>query len=114
MIGAASWRWRHAAPEHVSFQSNPNPSPYNEVHLNIATALSADEVSAVAAREGWIARVCDRGGAFKVIEFWLENKFMLELMTDEELERYRRTVTPAFWREQLARLGTHSSAVNTA
>jgi len=104
-----------AAPEQVGWHINEHPSPYNEVHLNIATPLSGDEVSTIAAREQWLARVCDRGGAFKVIEFWLENKFMLELMTAQEYERYRSTVTPAFWRSVLASLGTaHSSAVNTA
>ena len=92
-----------AAPQQVGAQINPSPSPYNEVHLNIATPLSLGEVLAIASREGWIARECDRGGVFKVIEFWLENKFMLELMTESEAARYRNAMTPAFWREYLAR-----------
>ena len=79
----------------MSFQPNPSPSPYSEVHLNIATPLTADEVLAIANREGWTARVCDRGGIFKVIEFFLENKFMLELMTDQELRRYQSFMQPA-------------------
>ncbi len=58
------------------------------MHLNVATPLSADEALAIAEREGWTARVCDRGGKFNVIEFWLENKFMLELMTTDEFKRY--------------------------
>ena len=78
----------------MSFESNPSPSPYSEVHLNIATPLSVDEVLAIAKREGWTARVCDRGGIFKVIEFFLENKFMLELMTKEELQRYQSFMKP--------------------
>ena len=53
-----------------------------------------DEVLAIAKREGWTARVCDRGGIFKVIEFFLENKFMLELMTKEELQRYQSFMKP--------------------
>ena len=78
----------------MSFQLVPSPSPYSEVHLNIATPLTADEVLDIAKREGWTARVCDRGGVFKVIEFFLEDKFMLELMTDHELQRYRSFMTP--------------------
>jgi hypothetical protein len=78
----------------MSFESNPSPSPYSEVHLNIATPLAVDEVLAIAKREDWTARVCDRGGAFKVIEFFLENKFMLELMTDDELRRYQHFMKP--------------------
>jgi hypothetical protein len=78
----------------MSFQPSASPSPYSEVHLNIATPLTVDEVLAFAKREGWTARVCDRGGAFRVIEFFLENKFMLEVMTDHELERYRSFMKP--------------------
>jgi hypothetical protein len=81
------------AASQASLRSNPSPSPYSATHLNIATRVSPDETLAIAAREGWTARVCDRGGAFKVIEFWLENRFMLELMTEPELERYRIAIT---------------------
>jgi hypothetical protein len=68
----------------MSFQINASPSPHRGVQLNLATPLSLDEALGIAKREGWTARVCDRGGVFNVIEFWLENKFMLELMTDAE------------------------------
>jgi hypothetical protein len=69
------------------------------VHINTSTGLSYDEVLAVAAREGWTARVCDRGGAFKLVEFWLENKFMLELMSATESARYRSIMNAEFWRK---------------
>jgi hypothetical protein len=73
----------------MPFRINASPSPHTGVHLNIATPLSVDEALAIAEREGWTARVCDRGGVVNVIEFWLENKFMLELMTEAESKRYR-------------------------
>ena len=82
----------------VDFQMNASPSAYNEVHLNLATRLSREEIEQIGRREGWTARICDRGGQFRVIEFWLENKFMLELMTPEELERYRSAMAPGVWR----------------
>ncbi len=72
------------------------------MHLNIATP-SVDEALAIAKREGWTARVCDRGVVYKVIEFWLENKFMLELMTEAELKRYQGFMTPANVRAMIAR-----------
>jgi hypothetical protein len=81
----------------VSAQRNPSPSPHSEVHVNIATPLSLDEVLAIATREGWTARLCDRGGEFKLIEFWLENKFQLELMSEYEWKRYRDSLTAAKW-----------------
>ena len=87
------------ADNEVGFQQNPAASPFSEVHINMATVLSYDEVLAIAAREGWIARVCDRGGFFTLVEVWLENKFMLELMSATESARYRSIMTPEFWRK---------------
>jgi len=87
----------------MSFQVNGYPSRHSEAHLNISTPLSADEALAIAKREGWTARVCDRGGVFSVIEFWLENQFMLELMTEAEWKRYRGVMTPANVRAMMAR-----------
>ncbi len=86
----------------MAFQVNNSPSPHTEVHLNVQTPLSVDEALVIAKREGWTARVCDRGGAFKVLEFWLENKFMLELMTEAETKRYRSIMSPAKLRAMMA------------
>lgn len=86
----------------MAFQVNSSPSAHTEVHLNVLTPLSVEEALAIAKREGWTARVCDRGGAFKVLEFWLENKFMLELMTEAETKRYRSIMIPAKIRAMMA------------
>ena len=74
-------------PDQVDLRDNDAPSPYSEVHLNIASQLSESEILAIGAREGWTSRVCDRGGLFKLVELWLENKFMLEVMNDHEIGR---------------------------
>ncbi|MFM5947632.1 MAG: hypothetical protein ACKOPM_00145 [Novosphingobium sp.] len=50
-------------------------------HFAMATPLDEDQVLAIAAREGWTARVCSRGGQFDVIEVWLENDRMVEVLT---------------------------------
>jgi hypothetical protein len=85
-------RGREAVPGEmqVGFIINPTPSPYSEVHLNIFSPLSEVEIFAIAKREGWTALSCDRGGFFKLIEFWLENRFMLEVMNNHEWERYKK------------------------
>ncbi len=85
----------------VGLRHNTSASPYSEVHLNVLTPLNEREVLAVAAREGWIARVCDRR-FFNLIEFWIENKFMLELMTATEAERYKAFMTASNWRKIVA------------
>jgi hypothetical protein len=76
--------------EHVESRPDPSPAFNGGVHLNIASPLTEAEIMAIAKREGWIALACDRGGVFKLIEFWLENKFMLEVMNDHEWERYKK------------------------
>jgi hypothetical protein len=90
------------AEEHLDLLTNPAASPWNAVHLNMATPLTFEQVDAIARREGWTARVCDRGGAFNVIEFWLENKFLIELMTAQEAERYRKVANEQVWRGMLS------------
>ncbi len=85
----------------VGLRLNPGPSSYSEVHVNMVTRISEAEVLALAAREGWIARVCDRR-FFKLIELWLENRFLLELLTEAETVRYRSFMSRAGWRAVLA------------
>ncbi len=76
------------APGQFSVRTNPAPSAHSESHLALGVALSADEVLAIAKRECWLAQVSNRGGLFNVIEFWLENKFLLELLPAPEQQRY--------------------------
>jgi hypothetical protein len=42
---------------------------------------------AIAEREGWRAIELSRG-AFRVIEFWIENRVMLELLTEDMAQEY--------------------------
>ena len=81
----------------VGFQRNPDASPYNAVHINMGTVLSYESVLSIAAREGWTAQICDRGGLFKLVEFWLENRFMVELMSAAEFMRYQSIMNSTFW-----------------
>jgi hypothetical protein len=75
-------------------RENPAPSLYSEVHLAIGTPLSADDVLRIARRECWIAQRSDRGGLFEVIELWVENRFLLEVLSEPEQSRCRENLTP--------------------
>ena len=59
-------------------------------HFAMATPLEEARVHAIAAREGWTSRRCNRGGQFDVIEFWLENDRMVEVLTAEMQAQYLR------------------------
>ncbi len=81
------------AAEQFGIKTNAAPSPYSEGHVAIATPLSASDVLRIGAREGLLARRSDRGGLFSVVELWLENRFLLEVVPDEERQRYSNNLT---------------------
>jgi hypothetical protein len=74
-------------------QTSPNPPRYSAAHLAIGTVLSADEILEIAEREGWFAQRSQRGGLFGVVEFWIENQFLLELLPEAEQRQYVENVT---------------------
>lgn len=74
----------------------------SSVHFAMATAKSVDEVKAIASREGWAAKVCSRGGAFHVIEFWIEGTRMIEVLTPEMQAEYLAAFTVQNWQGFLA------------
>jgi hypothetical protein len=74
-------------------------------HLAVGVPLSEAEIQAIAAREGWLCRTCSRGGFFRVVEFWLENRVLLELLTPEMQREYRAFATPENW-EKVTRMFT--------
>lgn len=78
------------------------PQHYSATHAAIATPLGRDEVLALAAAEGWVAKYRKRGGQFGVIELWLEDRLMIEVLTPEMQAEYLSSMTPAGWREALA------------
>lgn len=70
---------------------------YVATHLNINTEKNIDEIRELANREGWRVLVCNRGeGLFQLVEVWVENTFMLEVMTPEQTARYIEITDPKF------------------
>jgi hypothetical protein len=68
--------------------TNPDASRFSATHAAIATPLEQAEVFAIAAREGWEAKYRKRGGLFGVIEVWLENNTLIEVLTAEMQAEY--------------------------
>lgn len=86
----------------VESRHNHSASGRTATHAAIASPLSVAEVLAIAEREGWIAKVCKRGGMFGVIELWLENTTLVEVLTADMVDEYLATMTIAGWRAALA------------
>jgi hypothetical protein len=81
---------------------NPVASGHTATHAAIASPLPLADVLHIASREGWTAKVRKRGGLFRVIELWLENTVMIEVLTAEMADEYLSTMTVEGWRSALA------------
>ena len=78
-----------AGPGQANFRHVGGASPYGATHAAVSVALSTARIVALARREGWRAVELSRGWN-RVIEFWIENAVMLELMTVEMSADYLR------------------------
>lgn len=76
----------------------PALGPWSSFHLAIATPLAPLDVLTLGAREGWRAVRCSRGGFFDVIELWIENRLLVEVLTDEMQRDYQANVNLNTWR----------------
>ncbi|MCU0569041.1 MAG: hypothetical protein MUF49_20875 [Oculatellaceae cyanobacterium Prado106] len=74
--------------------SNLDAAGYTASHVNIAVPISEAEIYAIADREGWRAVRCDRQGFFELIELWVENEVLIELLPPNLIERYLHIVQP--------------------
>jgi hypothetical protein len=76
-------------------QSNPSASSYTANHTAISVPVSMAQIQSIAAREGWRMVHCSRGDSyFDVIEFWVENQLLIELLPPEIVDRYLTFMSP--------------------
>jgi hypothetical protein len=73
------------------------PVPF---HALVSVPLSRAEIETIGAREGWKAEYIGRGAPgrapyFHVVEFWVENRILLELATPDMLASYLATIDMA-------------------
>ncbi len=69
------------------FRTVPRPSPHVATHAAVSVARDRGAILGIAAREAWQAVVLSRG-PHEVVEFWVENAVMLELMTPDMTAGY--------------------------
>lgn len=82
----------------ATFVAGNERSLFGSVHVNINSPLDEETIKSIAKREGWRCFTANRGGgAFQLIEFWLEDRFMLEVNTPAMTEVYQQIATPENW-----------------
>lgn len=79
-------------------------SRHGAFHAAVATPLSIEEVVEIGRRYGCHTSLCNRG-PFRVIEFWVDNCLMLEMLTTEMQAEYQSSITPENWKRMLAARG---------
>jgi hypothetical protein len=75
-------------PGQAQFRHNPTATVFTATHATVSVDRTEADIIAIAQREGWRAVRLPRG-PFDVIEFWIENAVMLELMTPDMAAAYR-------------------------
>ncbi|MGN6848613.1 MAG: hypothetical protein ACTHJK_03905 [Sphingomicrobium sp.] len=77
-------------------------SRHGPFHAAVATPLGIDEVEEIGRRYECKTRVCQRGPWFRVIEFWVDDCLMLEMLTPEMQQEYMTNVTVENWHSALS------------
>jgi hypothetical protein len=79
--------------EEVKFQQSILPQPLGAIHAALSVPLNQSQIAEIAAKEGWRMVRCNRG-PFEIIEFWVENRLLIELLTPELLPQYLSFMQP--------------------
>jgi hypothetical protein len=74
-------------PGQAEFRHQPAASRFVATHATVSVDRTVEEIQALAAREGWRAVQLSRG-PHDVVELWIENAVMLEVMTPEMTAAY--------------------------
>ncbi|MEA2774911.1 MAG: hypothetical protein QOF90_317 [Acetobacteraceae bacterium] len=81
---------------------------YGSTHFALSVATDADTVQAIAQRAGWHCYDCNRG-PFHVIEVWVENETMVEILPPDYAREYLAFTRPDNVRAAMAKAGTASA-----
>jgi hypothetical protein len=80
-------------------RQDPDSSSYTATHVAISVPVSEQQIGAIATREGW--RSFKRRGFFEVIEFWLENRVLIELLPPTIAPKYLAFMEPQIFKQFL-------------
>ena len=87
-----------ANDDQVVFGENATPPATWPFHVLLSVEKERQEIEAIGAREGWRAKTFGRGMQgrkpfFHVIEFWVENRIMIEVATPDMVAEYTDTIS---------------------
>ena len=77
----------------ANFRHSAAATGFTATHAAVSVDRDKAAIEAIADREGWRAIELSRG-SFRVIEFWIENRVMLELLTPDMALKYLQATRP--------------------
>jgi hypothetical protein len=80
--------------DQAGFQLSPQTTRYSAFHAAISVPISLEEIERIGDREGWRVLFANRDGLFDVVEFWVENQLMFELLTPAMAAKYQAVLNP--------------------
>ena len=82
------------AEQDCQFKETPQSHHFSATHAAISVNSTQEQIEAIGQREGWRVVRCNRDSFFDVIEFWLENRVMIEFLTPEMANQYLTLMQP--------------------
>ncbi|AFZ24639.1 hypothetical protein Cylst_2420 [Cylindrospermum stagnale PCC 7417] len=80
--------------EQSKFVEATTSPTFTATHAAISVTNTQEKIEEIGNREGWKVLRCHRNSSFDVIEFWLENRLMIELLTPEMANQYLAVTHP--------------------
>ncbi len=74
-------------------RENTGERSYTATHFALSVSADVATVKKIARREGWQYNVCDRG-RFHVVEVWIENETMVEVLPPKFTREYLSIARP--------------------
>ncbi|WP_341528454.1 hypothetical protein WKK05_03660 [Nostoc sp. UHCC 0302] len=78
---------------HRDIVKNAVSSKLSPFHAAISVPVDQERIEQIARQEGWFTQLCDHG-PFKVVEFWIENQLLLELLPPGLVPEYLEFTQP--------------------
>jgi hypothetical protein len=81
-------------PWETQIRQDGAPQDASGFHVAITSKLQPEAIIALGAEKRWRAVHCDRGGVFDLVELWIDNRFLVEVLPPKGSERYHAFYTP--------------------
>ena len=82
-------------------------------HVAVGTNVAANEVVRIARGAGWPAQICDRAGFFDIVEVWVDDCGLVEVLDPGMQQRYRKAFSRETWKAALQAIASGAPALTS-